>query len=170
MTRARRPVDAAGPAYPRSEIAMTAVSTPTIAATASTWYAGAPSLTTVRRAQSRTKRGLPGHGRSGHTIVALHGDLDIASSPALREHLIGTLHHSSRILILDLGEVRFCDATGLAVLIGTGRRATALGITMHLANPRPQVAKLLRITGLDRSLTVSPTVCESLAPPVAHAG
>jgi anti-anti-sigma factor len=143
---------------------MTTVATPTIASTASTWYAGSPGFTAVRRSQARAKRGLPGHGRPGHTIVALHGYLDIGSAPALREHLIGTLHHSARILVLDLGEVTFCDAAGLGVLIGIQRRATGLGITMHLANPRPQVAKLLRITGLGRSLTVRPTVREPLVP------
>jgi anti-anti-sigma factor len=44
--------------------------------------------------------------------------------------------------------VSFCDVAGLAVLIGTQRRATARGIIVRLAAPRPQVAKLLRITGL----------------------
>jgi anti-anti-sigma regulatory factor len=32
-----------------------------------------------------------------------------------------------RLLTLDLSEVGFCDAAGLAVLIGTQRRATSLG-------------------------------------------
>jgi anti-anti-sigma factor len=146
---------------------MTTVATPAVT---STRYAGAPSLTIARRSRACTKRSLPGHGRPGRTIVALHGDLDIASTPALRQHLIGTLHHSGRILILDLGEVTFCDAAGLAVLIGTQRRAAALGITVHLANPRPQVAKMLRMTGLDRKLTVRPTVSELLAEPLARTG
>ncbi|GAA2636992.1 STAS domain-containing protein [Actinomadura fulvescens] len=97
---------------------------------------------------------MPTRRRPGHTIVALHGELDIAAAPALREHLVGALGHSPRLLTLDLSEVSFCDAAGLAVLIGTQRRATALGITLHLAAPNPQVTKLLRVTGLDRVLTV----------------
>ncbi|MGI5171685.1 STAS domain-containing protein [Spirillospora sp. CA-253888] len=125
--------------------------------TASTWYAGFGGSTAVRRAQAHAKTGLPVHGRLGQTIVALHGELDIASAPALRIHLLGTLQHSARLLILDLGEVPFCDAAGLAVLIGTGRRATGLGITLRLANPRPQVAELLHTTGLDRSFPLHPT-------------
>jgi anti-anti-sigma factor len=132
---------------------MTIIATPT-ASTASTWYAGYTGFTAVRRSQIAAKAGMPTHGRPGHTIVALHGDLDIDATPALRQHLIGTLHHSARLLTLDLGEVTFCDAAGLAVLIGTQRRATGLGITLQLANARPQVAKLLRVTGLDRVLTV----------------
>ncbi|HEU5155824.1 MAG TPA: STAS domain-containing protein [Streptosporangiaceae bacterium] len=108
---------------------------------------------------------MPTRRRPGHTIVALHGDLDIAAAPALREHLTGVLSHSPRLLILDLSEVSFCDATGLAVLIGTQRRATGLGITLHLAAPNPQMTRLLRITGLDRVLTVHPAPAPTQAQP-----
>lgn len=131
------------------------------ASTASTWYAGYAGFDTPRRVQARAKVSSPTHGRPGHTIVALHGDLDIVSAPALRAHLVGTLHHSARLLILDLGEVPFCDAAGLAVLIGVQRRATGLGIALRLANARPQVAKLLRITRLERSLALHATVREA---------
>jgi anti-anti-sigma factor len=49
------------------------------------------------------------------------------------------------------------------VLIGTQRRARARGITVRLAAPRPPVAKLLHITGLDRSLTICATLSAALA-------
>ncbi|MEU7744329.1 STAS domain-containing protein [Nonomuraea sp. NPDC049158] len=45
----------------------------------------------------------------------------------------------------------FCDARGLGVLIGVQRQATSLDIALGLAAPRPYVAKVLRLTGLDRS-------------------
>lgn len=131
--------------------------TPTLTAV-SDRYARPPGSTALRGPHVRMKAGLPSHSRPGHTVVALYGDLDFACAPALREHLRGTLRHCGRLLILDLGEVAFCDAAGLAVLIGTGRRAAGLGITLHLASPRPQVAKLLRVTGLDRVLTIVPSI------------
>jgi anti-anti-sigma factor len=99
---------------------------------------------------------MPAHPRPGHTIVALSGALDGAAAPALREHLIGALRHSGRLLILDLAEVTSADAAGLAVLIGIRRRAAGLGVTLRLAAPGSQVAALLRATGLDRALIVRP--------------
>jgi anti-anti-sigma factor len=99
---------------------------------------------------------MPAHRRPGHTIVALSGALDVTAAPALREHLIGVLRHSGRLLILDLGEVASADAAALAVLIGIQRRAAALGIILRLAAPGPQVATLLRVTGMDRALLVHP--------------
>lgn len=97
---------------------------------------------------------MPAHRRPGHTIVGLSGALDGAAAPALREHLISALRHSARLLILDLSEVASADATGLAMLAGTQRRAAGLGITLCLAAPGPQVTALLHVTGLDRVLTV----------------
>ncbi|MBA9003000.1 STAS domain-containing protein [Thermomonospora cellulosilytica] len=98
-----------------------------------------------------------------YTVVALHGDLDLATTAVLRERLLAALRHSTRLLIIDLGGVSFCDAAGLGMLVGTQRRATALGVALRLVAPRPQVSGLLRITGLDRGLTVHPTLHDALA-------
>ncbi|MEV0230773.1 STAS domain-containing protein [Nonomuraea sp. NPDC050786] len=86
------------------------------------------------------------------TTVRLTGEIDICTSPALRSRLLGTLKCSTSLLILDLSAVSFCDAAGLAVLVGTQRSARTMGITLALAAPRPAMSKLLHITGLDRSL------------------
>ncbi|MFB4320485.1 STAS domain-containing protein [Actinomadura sp. 21ATH] len=117
-------------------------------------YAGHDGFTAVRRAGAHSKNGRAARQRSGHTVVALRGDLDIASAPALRRRLLGTLRHSGGLLILDLSGVTFCDVAGLAVLVGTQRRATGLGISLHLSDPPPQLEKLLRISGLEGFLTV----------------
>ena len=107
---------------------------------------------TSRHTGSRPGAGLPG----ARTIVRLHGALDVAAAPALRERLIGMLHPGMRLLVLDLSRVPSCDPAGLGVLIGTQRRARLLGIVVRLAAPSLPVAKLLRLTGLDRSFTICP--------------
>ena len=89
---------------------------------------------------------------SGPTTVRLSGEIDILTSAALRRQLMGTLHYSTSMLILDLSDVSFCDPSGLAVLIGIQRRARAQGITLALTAPRPFMSRLLHLTGLDRRL------------------
>jgi anti-anti-sigma factor len=100
--------------------------------------------------------------RPACTIARLEGELDIATVPELRERLLGVLSPGVRLLIIDLSGVSFCDVAGLAVLIGTQRRATECGIVVRLAAPRPQVVKLLRITGLDHRLTICATLADAL--------
>ena len=106
----------------------------------------------------------PGAGpATARTIVRLDGALDVAAATALRERLIGLLHPGTGLLVLDLSRVSSCDSAGLAVLIGAQRRARVLGIVMRLAAPSVPVAELLRLTGLDRTLTVCPDLRGALA-------
>jgi anti-sigma B factor antagonist len=73
--------------------------------------------------------------------------------------------------VINLSAVRYADASGLAVLAGTARRARMHGAFVRLAAPPPAVAKVLRLTGMHRQLDTFPTVQASMtAPPNASTG
>jgi anti-anti-sigma factor len=91
------------------------------------------------------------------TVVKLSGGLNFAAAPALREQLIAVLNRGTDLLILDLSGVLACDTAGLAVLIGTQRRAGLLGTQMRLLAPSLPVTKALRSSGLHASFSVSAT-------------
>lgn len=93
----------------------------------------------------------------GVAIAELSGELEMRSSPALRDQLLGVLRRSNR-LVIDLSEVTCCDASGLAVLVGTRSRAVLLGGWARLAAVSPQVDEVLRRTGLYPHLDVFLTV------------
>jgi anti-sigma B factor antagonist len=99
---------------------------------------------------SRTNRG-------GYVVAALSGDLGTASAPALREQLLSMLRAASH-LIIDLSAVDHADASGLAALVGSGRRARLLGGSLRLAAPSPEVARVLSATGMNRHLDIFPTI------------
>jgi anti-anti-sigma factor len=101
----------------------------------------------------------------GYVIAALRGELDIASAPTLRDQLLGLLRPAECRLIIDLSAVSYADASGLAVLVGTGRRAGLLGGHLRLAAPTPEVARVLSITGLNQQLDVFPTVHAAITGP-----
>jgi anti-anti-sigma factor len=94
----------------------------------------------------------------GAVIVAIGGDLDIASAPAVRERLLSLLRPGACRLVIDMAAVRYADASGLAALVSTQRRAVLLGGGLRLAAPRPEVAEALTVTGLSRHLAAYPTV------------
>jgi anti-sigma B factor antagonist len=102
--------------------------------------------------------GLAVQTANGITIAELTGELDIASAPALRDQLLSVLRPGSSRLVMDLSKVSFCDASGLAVLVNTARRARLLGGFLRLAAVSPQAGRVLNITGLDRHLAIFPTV------------
>jgi anti-anti-sigma factor len=95
---------------------------------------------------------------NGITIAELTGELDLASAPAVREQLLSLLRPGSNRLVTDLSKVSFADASGLAVLVSTARRARLLGGFLHLAAVSPPVAQVLHITGLHRNFAIFRTV------------
>jgi anti-anti-sigma factor len=105
----------------------------------------------------------PRAAHPGRSIVRLRGSLDFAAAGELRERLIDVLHRGASPLIIDLSHVPSCDAAGLAVLIGTQRRAKLLSSAVLLAAPSLPVAKLLRSTGLYRHFTIYPDIPAALA-------
>ncbi|MBO0807881.1 MAG: STAS domain-containing protein [Actinobacteria bacterium] len=110
---------------------------------------------------------FPARSEDGYAIASLSGELDVACTPVLREQLLGLLRLRASRLVIDLSEVSFCDASGLAVLVGTGRRARLLGGVLRLAAPAPAVASALRLSGLLRQFDVFPAVVAAIARPRA---
>jgi anti-sigma B factor antagonist len=95
------------------------------------------------------------NGPQGCTVVHICGELDIATSPDLREQLLAILNRqTSSRLILDLSKLEFMDSSGVAVLINTERRARLLGGTVALVAPQRPVLRVLQICGVDRCLPI----------------
>lgn len=56
--------------------------------------------------------------------------------------------------MVDLGDCPYIDATGLAALVDTHRRASRVGATLALAHCSQRVLRLLSLTGLRRVFEV----------------
>jgi len=85
------------------------------------------------------------------------------SAPAVRERLLSLLSPDASRLVIDMAAIRYADASGLAVLVSTQRRAVLLGGTLRLAAVQPEVARVLTVTGFSRQLAVYPTVQAAIA-------
>ena len=97
------------------------------------------------------------------TVLAVSGEVDVYTAPALRDRIADLLDGGQQQLIIDLGGVEFLDSTGLGVLVAGLNRAREVGGSLSLVCPQERVLKLFRITGLDEVFTVHPTVDEALA-------
>ena len=101
---------------------------------------------------------LPTRTERGFLVAVLSDGLDVTRAPAVREQLLRLLRPAASRLVLDLSLVSHIDAGGLAVLVGTERRARLLGGSLRLAAVRPAVGMAVRAAGLDRLLEIFPTV------------
>jgi anti-sigma B factor antagonist len=103
--------------------------------------------------------------RGNHLVAVLSGGLDGTRAAAVREQLLRLLRPAASRLVLDLSLVSHIDAGGLAVLVGTERRARLLGGSLRLAAVRPTVSLAVRAAGLDRLLEIFPTVQSAISSP-----
>jgi anti-anti-sigma factor len=87
-------------------------------------------------------------------VIAVIGELDLASSPTLEESLERVFQSGSRLVILDLRELDFMDSTGLSVLIRAHQTAEDGDRRLCLVKGPPQVQRLLSLTGVGERLGV----------------
>lgn len=87
-------------------------------------------------------------------MVALSGELDLASSPILEQQLDQVFSSQASLVILDLRQLDFMDSTGLSVLIKANQAAADTGRRLYLVKGPPQVQRLLSLTGVGERLSV----------------
>jgi len=99
-------------------------------------------------------------------VVRVTGAIDIASARRLREGVVAAHEACARPpdrLVLDLMGVTFLDSAGLAALVETASRCSQEGRSFALVCTGRTVSSPLRMTGLDKVLTVTASVPEALS-------
>ncbi len=67
-----------------------------------------------------------------------------------------------RKFIIDLSQVESCDSSGLSAILVANRLISGVDGHIRLASPNEKVLGLIKITQLDRVLTVTKTVDEAI--------
>ena len=88
------------------------------------------------------------------TVVAPVGEVDLLTARTLYAELLDQMHDDLRELVVDFSDVSFIDTTGLAALVKAGRRLGWTGVTMRIVNASPHAARVLTMTGVDRTIPV----------------
>jgi anti-anti-sigma factor len=88
------------------------------------------------------------------TTVRLRGELDLVSAAHLTDVLAGLIEAEHTAIDLDLGDLAFCDSSGLNVFVQVHRTLESRGGTLRLNAAQPPVRRVFAVTGLDRVLHV----------------
>jgi anti-sigma B factor antagonist len=100
---------------------------------------------------------------NGVAVVTVTGDVDVASSSALRDGLLQVVADENfRGLVVNLAGVSFIDSTGIGVLVGVWRRTKATDGCLALASPSRQAQSVLDATGLTKVLSLYSTEEEAV--------
>jgi anti-sigma B factor antagonist len=96
------------------------------------------------------------------TIVTVGGELDVFTSPKLRERLLDIVEGGGLHLIVDLSDVEFLDSTGLGVLVGIYHRLQAHDGSMTFVGASERLRRVFHVTRLDKIFVIHPSLDDAL--------
>jgi anti-sigma B factor antagonist len=96
------------------------------------------------------------------TVVHLAGEADITSH-SLRDVLAAETAKRPRLLLVEMGALRFIDSAALEMIINAHHRVQRDGGTAALVHPDSAVARVLELTGVDQMIPVYGSVDEAIA-------
>jgi anti-anti-sigma factor len=96
--------------------------------------------------------------RPDGVLVALAGELDLASAAKLEDELKHIEALRPELIVLDLQALSFMDSSGLRALLAADSRAREDGRRLVLVRGDERVQRVLRITRLDERLEIVDSV------------
>jgi anti-sigma B factor antagonist len=101
----------------------------------------------------------------GVRTFTVRGELDMNTAPELEQAIDAALSQADASIVLDLCECEFIDSTGIALIVRAWQRlegADGEG-RLVLCSHNHQVRRLLKITGVDTSISMYDGRAEALA-------
>ncbi|MGW0536057.1 STAS domain-containing protein [Streptomyces sp. NPDC003032] len=105
---------------------------------------------------------------SGWAVLRVSGEMDVLTSPVLRQRVHDAVADGRRSVVLDLSDVLFCDSSGVGVLIATRRLIRSCQGRLRLILPAQgavdgsHVNRVLAALGVRRLFEVFPDVGAAL--------
>jgi anti-sigma B factor antagonist len=99
----------------------------------------------------------------GWSVVAVTGELELATAPRLRQQVVSLIGGGHSHLVIDLSGVDFIDSVGLGVIVGALKRCRTHGGDLMVVGAVPRVRLLFEITRLDEIIDMHPDLDRALS-------
>jgi len=96
------------------------------------------------------------------TIIAPNGDIDLASSPALREQLRALVESARKQIVVNLQNVPYMDSSGVATLVELLQSCRRKEVDLVLCSLNERVLSVFQIARLDGVFRITPTLEEAV--------
>ena len=87
-------------------------------------------------------------------VVIPEGEIDIYTSPKLKDKLIKALNDKKRDILIDGVKLDYLDSMGLGALISILKKARETENKIYIRNIKPNIRKLFDITDLDKVFVI----------------
>jgi anti-anti-sigma factor len=99
-------------------------------------------------------------------IVAFPFYVDISNAVTLRDRLLSVINRGASVLIADMTGTESCDHAAVQAVAWACQRAAINGTLVRLVVTAPAVRRVLGIEGLDRLVSIYPSLEAAMAAPV----
>ena len=99
----------------------------------------------------------------GHSIVAVTGEVDLYSSPKMREALLASLSQRQARVVVDLSGVTYMDSSGIATLVEALQAARKGQGRLVLAGLSDRVREVFELARLETVFELAPSVSAAVA-------
>jgi anti-anti-sigma factor len=96
-------------------------------------------------------------------VVTLHGELDLATAPALRAQLAQLISDGQVRVVLDFGHLDFIDASGLGALTAVAGLLRSRDGWLRLVGVRSHTRRVMRILGIGDELSTYQCLDDAIA-------
>ena len=96
-------------------------------------------------------------------VVTLPGHIDVSNAGQIRDELLSVISRGADALIADLAATASCDHAGAEALLRAHRRAVVSGTRLRLVVTARIVRRVLRLSGLDRLVSIYPSLEAAVA-------
>jgi anti-sigma B factor antagonist len=83
------------------------------------------------------------------TTLVVDGELDLYTTPVLKESLLELARNGQSEILLDLAHVSSLDSTAVWMLLGAKKSLAEVGTRLRVARASQRVQKILHILGVD---------------------
>ena len=98
----------------------------------------------------------------GVGVIHIHGELDALTAPELTRFFNTGVGDKYLELVADLGGLSYSSSAGIRVFLGLARSSRQKGGDLRLAEVRPQVDKIFKLSKFDRIVKIFQTVDEAV--------
>jgi anti-sigma B factor antagonist len=100
--------------------------------------------------------------RPGVAVIALAGEVDVYTSPRVKQEIVNLLNSDTTRMVVDLSAVEYLDSTGLGVLIGGLKRTRERDGDLKLICDNSRILRIFEITGLTKIFDIYRSEPEAL--------
>ena len=86
----------------------------------------------------------------GNMVVTVTGDIDMHSSPALREQLISHINNKVPILLVDFNQVSYIDSSGIATFVEALKHMKTYSGSLRLFGLPGGIKEIFSFSKLDK--------------------